>query len=351
MIGFFEKSEYEIFRDRVKPFTLVGEREVDNPVVVFDRLARESGAESFFPSSERDLRQALARISSILDAEYTLAYYPGGVNRFRKIQVKVKRGGVRVLSRHGAGAETGDAPVHFQVSSCEVSAKEHPYPWESRTVRSQSGALIYSEDFSDPRTGWPNRSEQPLRGSNGGLYLRPGVRYIKGGYELSRLSRPVSAVPVAPFADGVVAAYGPWWDDFRASVLVEAGFSSADAGHIFLTTTPALVFHLGAAGYYALVLKGPGTGEFKLIRRTFSPGAETVILPWTKVVSSVNSAEIEKKQRKLSVQYSHGRIDIEVDDRPAGTVEDTMFPNGLIGLALFGGGRAVFHDLMVEGLP
>jgi hypothetical protein len=33
--------------------TIVGLREIDNPVIVFNRLAKESGAESFFPSSTR----------------------------------------------------------------------------------------------------------------------------------------------------------------------------------------------------------------------------------------------------------------------------------------------------------
>ncbi len=357
VIGFFDKSERENFSASGKTFTLVGEREIDNPLVVFDRLAKESGAESFFPTSERGLEEALNRISAILDAEYTLAYYPSDTSRFRKIEVKVKRGGVRVFSRRGAGSGSGDAPVHFQAASCEVSAKDHPYPWETRTTRNLSGALIYSEDFSDPRTGWPNHSElipaPPKLGNYRNLLVyQPGLRYVKGGYELFRSNETVSGST----ADGVVAAYGPFWDDFRASVLIEGDLGSADAGETHFTTAPGLVFHMGAAGYYALVLSGAGPKgshdvAFELLKRTFSQGSESVLIPWTKVVVPITSEEVEKKQRKLSVEYRRGKIDVLVDDQPAATVQDATFPHGLIGMALFGHGRVVFRDLLVEGLP
>src|ERR1700722_14576133 len=41
-IGFFEKSEYDGYRQRRKTVTLQGEREIDNPLIVFERLAKES---------------------------------------------------------------------------------------------------------------------------------------------------------------------------------------------------------------------------------------------------------------------------------------------------------------------
>jgi hypothetical protein len=180
MIGFFERSEYKIFHENSETVRLVGEREIDNPLIVFDRLSKESGAEAFFRSSERGLEQALNRILAILDAAYTLAYYPSDASRFRKIEVKVKRGGVRVLSRRTAGSETDSSPVHFQAASCEVSAEDHPYPWELGATRNASGTLIYREDFSDPRTGWPNRHEVSRASNRDGVY-KPGVRYIKEG--------------------------------------------------------------------------------------------------------------------------------------------------------------------------
>jgi Ca-activated chloride channel family protein len=340
-IGFFEKSEYEIFHGSGKTVTLVGERDIDNPVVVFDRLARESGAESFFPSSKRGLEQALDRISAILEAQYTLAYYPSDASRLRRIEVKVRRGGVNVLSRRGIGADAEGGPVHFEASSCEVSAKDHLYPWELRISHDPSGAMTWHDDFSDPRTGWPNRREQIPRArytsprnrevEGGSAEWKPGVRYLPGGYELSNTAAGGPAV-------ASVVAQGPFWEDFHASVLVEGIPGS----------TPGLVFHLGTNGYYAVLLNRVESGvNFMLVRRNFSSAVENAIVPWTKIVGPAAL----QKQRKLSVQYRHGRIDIMVDDQTVSTVEDTTFPSGLTGLALFGRGHAVFHDLSVEELP
>jgi hypothetical protein len=124
-----------------------------------------------------------------------------------------------------------------------------------------------------------------------------------------------------------------------------------------LSTASGLVFHLGATGYYAFVLSsgGPqkGTREvaFKLIKWTYSSGRETVLVKWTKVVPPATLDGVVETQRKLSVRYSGGQIDVFVDDQPVATVQDTTFPHGLIGIALFGHGRAVFNDLLVEGPP
>jgi hypothetical protein len=58
-----------------------------------------------FPSSNRDLKQALGRIPAILGVEYPLAYYPRDLDRRRRIEVRVKRSGVGVVSRTSVGAE------------------------------------------------------------------------------------------------------------------------------------------------------------------------------------------------------------------------------------------------------
>jgi Ca-activated chloride channel family protein len=88
MVGFFSRTEAQTFHEAGKTVTLVGEHEIDNPAFVFERLAQESGAEAFFPASEKDLKSALARISEILEAQYTVAYYPSNPDRFREIDVR-----------------------------------------------------------------------------------------------------------------------------------------------------------------------------------------------------------------------------------------------------------------------
>ena len=166
MIGFFSRPESRLFNQRSKTITLLGEPDIDNPVIVFERLAKESGAESFFPASEKDLKSALDRINELLQAQYTLAYYPENVDRFRKIEVRVHRGGVKVITRRSLGSSSEAVPVRFETSTCEVSPKDHPHPWEPNSVRTISGDLMYHEHFSDPKSGWPNRREQmpvPLR--------------------------------------------------------------------------------------------------------------------------------------------------------------------------------------------
>jgi Ca-activated chloride channel family protein len=360
MIGFFEKSEAAAYREREPKITLVGEREIDNPQIVFERLSKESGAESFFPSSERDLKQALDRISAVLEGQYTLAYYPRDVDRFRRIEVRVKRSGVRVSARRDVGSETGDAPVHFTASSCEVSAKDHPYPWELRATRGPSGTLTYREDFSDPRTGWPNHREVipnlPAR-SVGPYRYQPGLRYVAGGYELSRTVRTNTSLPgsfALPAAGGTVAAYGPSWSDFRASVVLDGDLSHTSGS--VSTAAAGLVFHMSGSAYYALLLTGTLDAEhrkylsFKLVRKTFANDGVSDIVPWTRIVP-LDSELAQKRPRKVSVEYRRGEIVALVDDQVAARVRDPMFSFGEIGLALFGDGRVVFHDLSVEELP
>ena len=122
MIGFFDPFEYDRYRQSGNTISLVNGREVDNPLRFFGRIAKETGAESFFPKSDHDLEQVIGRLLGILQAQYTLAYYPQDIAKYRRIQVKVKRNGVVVAARHSAGSEgTDQEPVRFLATSCQVS--------------------------------------------------------------------------------------------------------------------------------------------------------------------------------------------------------------------------------------
>ena len=352
LVGFFGKSEYRNYRESPELMTLIGEREVDNPLVVFESLAKESGAESFFPTSESDLQKALTRISDILDAQYTLAYYPRDAGHFRRIDVKVKNRELRVVTRHGVGAEAGDEGVHFLASACEVSPKDHPYPWELRVTRNASGLLKYHEDFSDPRTGWPNHVD------NTQMHSSAGLRYLAGEYEIYDYSRMLRGTR---FYEGILGAYGPMWDDFRASVVVEARLDQSRGGTF--TMAPGLIFHMNPAGYYALLVSGYRNDlkrdnhdiAVELVRRTWRLQPETVVIPWTKADSTTTplfkKAGNDERKRKLSVEYIQGRIRVLVNEREVAAVEDDEYATGYIGLALFGTGSALFRDLVVENLP
>ena len=106
LIGYFSPEEDLLFRTAREKVTRDDGMLIDNPRLVFSGLAEESGAASFFPRSDDELRQAVEAIVDDLRHQYTLAYYPtssslsqdGG---YRRIQVRVRRRGVKVRARQG----------------------------------------------------------------------------------------------------------------------------------------------------------------------------------------------------------------------------------------------------------
>ncbi len=104
-IGYFSSSEEEISRRGGPLIRLSNMAVVDNPMTVFKRLARESGAEAFFPKSDKQLQSAAERISKDLRTQYTLAYYPSNTTqdaRYRRIKVSIrKHPGLKVRAREG----------------------------------------------------------------------------------------------------------------------------------------------------------------------------------------------------------------------------------------------------------
>ena len=328
MIGLFNQPEYEIYRQRHKTVTIVGLREIDNPVLVFERLAKESGAESFFPSSERDFKKALDRIAALLKAEYTLAYYPQRIEKVRKIEVRVKRSGARISARRSVGSESPIDAVRFAAASCEVSAKDHPYLWESRVTSSSSSPMVYHEDFSDPRSGWPNHPFD----SNCSL-----SHYIAAGYEVYRGDCGARRLPtvdgvVATAADTVIAAYGPWWDNFRASALLEGQTGKANVG---------MVFDVMEEGYYAFLLGAPRNGtrtSFELVKGRWG-GTRFATIPLKPIVS----IDRLQKAHKLTVERNGRQITLWADDQQVGSVQDTTFESGLVGFGVFDVGRLILQ--------
>lgn len=340
MVGLYDAPEYEIWRQGQKTVTIVGLREVDNPVVVFRRLAKESGAESYFPSSEKDLKKSLDRISALLDAQYTLAYYPESVDKTRKIEVKVDRRGVKTLTRGTVGSENPVEAVHFAATGCQVSAKDHPYPWEARVKLASDSVMMYHEDFSNARSGWPNRRFNENTHSS--------AHYIVGGYELNRycpkcdVRVPSLSPEIATEADTVVAAYGPWWENFRATTSIEAYWDDAGAA-------VGIVFDVREEGYYAFLVTPPAglQNTFELVRGSWD-GKRTPIIPKTQFGFSVAN---EGKKYKLGVDRNGRHITLLVDDKQVGSIEDPSLAYGLVGFGVFGNGREVVHDLQVEATP
>ena len=80
MIGFWSRDESDDFRSGGPTLTLVNGHQIENPIQVFARISRETGAESFFPANDHDLEQVLQRILEIVQGQYTLSYYPENVD-------------------------------------------------------------------------------------------------------------------------------------------------------------------------------------------------------------------------------------------------------------------------------
>lgn len=335
-IGLFNQPEYEIYRQRHKTVTLVGLREIDNPVIVFGRLAKESGAESFFPSSEKDFKKALDRIAALLDAEYTLAYYPERIDKVRNIEVKVNRSGVRISARRSVGSANAVDAVHFSATGCDVSAKDHPYPWASKVTSSPTSPVVYHEDFSDSGSGWPNQPYDSVSWSSS--------HYIAAGYELTRGNCGAKRLPtvsgvVATAADTVIAAYGPFWgDNFRASALLETHVRNPAVG---------MVFDLMEDGYYAFLLSPSNTAISTTLIKGRWDGTRSTLTRGTPIISIDRPGGLHK----LTVERNQGQIILLVDDQQVGSVSDTTFPYGLVGFGVFGEGRVIVHDLLVEAIP
>lgn len=362
MIGLQSLPQFD-FEGHTEPkLTLITGHDIDNPIVVFRRLMTESGTESFIPNSQTKLDEALKAVSNFLQSEYTLAYYPHGTDtKLRKIEVKVDRHGERVLARHFIEPRQ-DAlqSVHFDEASCTVSTKLNPYPYEA-DITHGNGAITYQDDFSDPHSGWPEH---------------PDSHYVSGGYELSNLPEKVGNVddamrssamngsipyqvasaetPLA-FRQNVVAAYGPWWTNFRASValrIVPAPQSHGARSEFPYAARPAagLIFRVNSKGYYALLLSGIPQKKHlsvELVRRDFLPNqqqdyTETQIIPWT------IAAPIAPSGTKRSVQDTGNHISIFVDGQEINTVTDPTYNQGWVGLIISGPGQANFKNLVVE---
>lgn len=102
LVGYFPPEDDEIFRLGTPTIRLGDGTPIENPRIVFERLAAESGAEAFFPASEDALHRIVEAIATDLRTQYTLAYYPpnpGQADRYRRIRVDVRRKGVNVRVR------------------------------------------------------------------------------------------------------------------------------------------------------------------------------------------------------------------------------------------------------------
>jgi len=366
LIGLHSKSQFR-FQGHIDPtIALVTGHDIDNPDYVFYRLAEEAGAATFVLNTESGLQKALKAVSDTLNAEYTLAYYPPRSSwKVRKIEVKVKRHGMRVLaSRTIASNQDTDEIVRYSPGTCNVSPAAYPYAYEAR-ISGKPQHEIYRDDFSDPHSGWPNHPES---------------HYVAGGYELSTAEHaskeavapapgllpsasmggvfapasPNSASHASSYRQNVIAAYGPPWADFRVFANVKAEYEPPLQWNAYPKFSPpvraaaGLVFRINQNGYYALLVSPAAEDQrmlaFELVARAFvgDSYAEWVILPWTTV------AHDSPLDAQLSVQAVGDQITLFIDGRQVGTARDDRFDSGYSGFIVSAPTHAKFSDLLLE---
>jgi VWFA-related protein len=353
IIGRFSKEEYDLYRSSHTPkVALVTNQEIDNPLMAFKRLANESGAESFYPASPSKLQEAVDAVAHQIRTQYTLAYYPKlRTDGYRHIEVKVAQSGARVRARRGFGGveqARGQSPPG-PAAGCE-NEQLKPYPYESK-ITIKNGLTIYRDDFQDKASGWPSKE---------GFHYGDGTYQIasaKHESDYTSTSSPYSLMPQFPSGDiqsgdpaaGVLVANGPWFDDLNASVSVELK-STGGAGD--LAAVAGLVFRLNARGYYAVIIGEAAPGSrgvaFMLIKKFHDEKAARDLLPWTEVALS---DLMPGPQKKITVQCRGTVITILFPGLPVTKFEDrsdTSFDEGLVGMILYGTGRAVFRDLSAE---
>jgi Ca-activated chloride channel family protein len=106
-IGYFGGNEEQLFRRSGSRLELIDGTQIDNPRIVLNQLAKESGGLSFFPKSDRELARAIEEITNDLRTQYTVAFYPQSSDaerRYHELRVTVRGGRYNVRARPGYGA-------------------------------------------------------------------------------------------------------------------------------------------------------------------------------------------------------------------------------------------------------
>jgi hypothetical protein len=353
MIGCFGKEEAAYYGASDKKITLVTSQEIDNPHYVFERLARESGAEYFFPASPGKMQEAMDSIARQLRTQYSLAYYPRKGPGYRRIEVRVALRSSRVRARRGFVLPEESATPDSRMA-CDQE-KLRPYLYEARVER-KNGCVVYREDFRSTETGWPNREHYFLAG--GVFHLASAARRQRGNAGPSEANSPfgrgvpsISSVPADPSGNpargaGFLVANGPWLEDLSAQVTVE---TKASGGPQAASPVAGLAFRINDTGYYAVLVDHSSTRsskgiQFKLIKRYFAEESARDLLPWTTVPLT---GFAYAPRQKLAVTCEGKHISVSIQGVPAGEIDDDSFDEGMAGMVFFGKGSAEFQDLQV----
>jgi hypothetical protein len=287
-IGYYGPEEERLFRTAGPKVQMTDSRTIDNPRTVLQTIAKESGAESFFPRTDADLTKAVEEIANDLRTQYTLSFYPqtdDRENHYHQLRVNVQNPRYKLRARPGYGTVQVGPAIARQANSRAFERK----------VEHRNGRIFYHDDFTDPNSGWPDRLT---------------ARYTREGYKLA--------------GDNVVAVNGPVFRNFRAAVS--------------LTTDGAagLVFRQTDRGYYAFAV----TSNVAVVSRVEAIKT-TELNRWNLDAGNTDARSIE-------VRCNGNDCAFYQDEKLIGRINDGTLSEGRVGLHTVGKANAAFKDLKVE---
>jgi Ca-activated chloride channel family protein len=308
-IGYFSPRERRALRG-TPAANRSSSRRRDEPRATLERLARESGGEAYFPTSARELANAVERIATELRVQYTLCYYPKAPPRegvYRRIEVKA--GAYAIRSRPG-----------YVVRMSVAAAPRSDAAYRSRRERTASMQRD-RDDISDPGSGWPEG---------------PGMGYVAGGYQLA-----------GPRA---LVANGPELEDVRARVTIDlrgpAGSPSIHSPLPAATRTGAgMIFRESISGFYTLLwMRGSDLEHDMIVLYLQRRSGAYLLETWQLEPRPVGPAVLE-------IVCRGGSIEVHFAGRRIGSTTDATLARGRLGLVFEGEGNAWFDDLEATSPP
>jgi Ca-activated chloride channel homolog len=337
-VGFFSPVESEAYKDEGQTVKLADGKEVDNPRFVFKTLAVETGAETYFPKSAKELAETVAQIAASLRRQYTLAYYPTNQNsddRYRRIKVKVKGDHGEIKTRQGyrlseilgiAPAEpAATEPRSRQASTALITPPKGIQPVE------ELAPPVLQEKFDSPSASmvkWPQGGKCSV--SKGRLYVAEECLVPVGEFIYENFEATVTAtflIPPQRSSDGGGAT-------ISGSLSLPASISLPVIG---------FQFRINENGYYTLSLAPPsggGGGSYRLLKVT--NGQRTEITSWRRDVAIA-------MRNQIKLRCSGSKLEIYVNNLRLDTLKDESHKRGSISL-VFSGEAGMFDDLTVKKL-
>lgn len=322
MVGFFSPVEAEAYRAENATVTMMDGSQVDNPRVVFQTLATETGAESYFPKTAAELTHTVASIATSLRRMYVLGYYPirqERDDRYRRLEVKVRNVSASQIKTRQGYRLTEPLPSNSTVSSLIPDKKPATAEGIVLTLtpraREETVPLLYRETFDQPNSQWLQTEK---------TFINNGKYHVHGE----------AVVPVPPFR----------YQNFELSVsTTQSGAVLTHGISVSELATIGLSFRVNSNGYYELTLApipDKHTGIFTLSK---------VVNGRSTILQRLDNEQAIGLNNRIKVRCQGAKIEVFINGLLVSSLKDDAHTRGTISL-LFNGKRATFDDLTIKRL-